>query len=142
MTTLSEAKRELAQLAIRQAELQRIIDTTPASLLVHGGHSTIGGVMVHDAVETQEIADAWAEALDTLLLLRQQPGTVAPSNDYQYVLEYDEDQIITDWFSSKRYKFTRISPCFTSEARARIAMSAVGEERLIRMFRVLHGGVV
>lgn len=102
--------------------------------------------------QTRQLANDYAEAFDTFLLLRHQPGTVPPTGYSQFALElfknydYDRDErqergevfikiISRANMSSKLNKF---SPMFGTLEDARGAIETIGEERLIHMFKTFH----
>lgn len=90
-----------------------------------------------------ELTRAYAQALDTLLLLRRQPGTEVPSIRSQYQLEFlAEGNLVVARNQRIAYKLTQISPCFKSDYWAQRALSTVGLPRIKRMFEVLHGVTV
>lgn len=90
--------------------------------------------------QSEELADAYAEAFDTLLLLRHQPGTVAPTGAIQWLISVNFylTTCSTLMEDNKFKKLTRITPCFASEEHAKQAIETVGEERILRMFKTLH----
>jgi hypothetical protein len=90
--------------------------------------------------QTKELAEAYAEALDTLLLLRHQPGTEPVSTLIQTQIILEESGAITYRSSVYQYqKYQMISPCFINANAARNAVDAIGAERIFRMFRILQG---
>lgn len=86
--------------------------------------------------QTEEIADAYADALNTLLLLRHQPGTV-PAEDIvgQWMVCPGRDAGV--WYTLDA-KMGRISPCFATSEDAQRAIDTIGADRILRMFRTLH----
>lgn len=92
--------------------------------------------------QTQTLAEAYAQAIETMLLLRHQPGTV-PANSGTYVLRvvthYGQPILIKpDTWNSTGFVASFISPCFDTEADAIAAINTVGEERILRMFKTFH----
>lgn len=92
--------------------------------------------------QSQELTEAYAEAFDTMLLLRHQPGTVTATwNLTQWVIQPSDDHMLTlevdDWIGLAS-KSGFISPCFATESDALRAIKTVGEERILRMFKTLH----
>ncbi len=88
-------------------------------------------------VERLEVpTDDYYYAIDTMLELRQQPGSEAAKDGVrQYLISFDcdvENRTTT-------YKIGMISPCFKTEEHAEAAIKAVGADRIARMFKVLHG---
>jgi hypothetical protein len=141
MTTVTEARRALAQIAERQAELQKIVDAAPKSLLTHDGNYTIGGAMIEDGFIAFETAKAYGDALDTLLMLRHQPGSeaVGLTNNLQWFVEVRFNKIETYGWPETNSKIVRISPCFGTKGDAQAAIDTIGGDRILRMFRTLHG---
>jgi hypothetical protein len=141
MTTVAEAKIELAQIAERQAALQKIVDAAPKSLLTKGGYN-IGGPMNQDWVRGETTALAYADALDTLLMLRHQPGSEPAKDEEQWTIRTGDVQrgtLSTTYLFGTNVKASRISPCFATDADARAAIDTIGADRILRMFRTLHG---
>lgn len=167
MTTVSEAKRELAQIAERQAELQKIVDAAPKSLLTKPGAGSrevywtieakfnTGGykpfVLEANSIHPEvyaggnvftdcDTADAYADALDTLLMLRHQPGTEAVNYfSEQFMVTVDVNRVYAIGMYPDMRKITRISPCFATLDHAQAAIDTIGADRILRMFRTLHG---
>lgn len=92
--------------------------------------------------QSEELAKAYAEAFDTMLLLRHQPGTVAPKiSGSQWIIKTSNEQMISlfvDGWCRWPTKSQSISPCFVTKKDAQRAIETVGEERIIRMFKTLH----
>jgi hypothetical protein len=76
------------------------------------------------------------DALNTMLELRQQPGSEAAKDGVrQYLISFDcdvENRTTT-------YKIGMISPCFKTEEHTEAAIKSVGADRIQKMFQVLHG---
>lgn len=90
---------------------------------------------------TQALADAYAKAFNTFLLLRHQPGTEPASDEYdQYFIRLRSggDGAQIDPIGCKDYKMTEMSPCFSTRAMAQAALTAVGEDNILHMFRTFH----
>lgn len=140
MTTVADAKRELAQIAERQAQLQMIVDAAPKSLLANDDCISIGARMIYDEVDYAPTADAYADALDTLLRLRHQPGTeAATSIARQFLVVIKDGAADVDYYTNGECKLERISPCFATESDAKAAIDTIGADRILRMFHTLHG---
>lgn len=160
MTTVTEARRELAQIAERQAELQKIVDAAPKSLLekhpsgssayyltdgITGFHAVTGMKPFNDAsdgniFQSVDVADAYADALDTLLMLRHQPGSEAAiEGGVQCFIRDADGNIAVDTWTSINYKTSCISPMFATFCDAQAAIDTIGADRILRMFRTLHG---
>lgn len=137
-----EAQLELAKLAERQAELQKIVDAAPKSLLCEDG---IGAHCISNRMENSYVGDVatairYADALDTLLLLRHQPGTEAASDGKdQWLIDTSDDGLTLDYWMGAHFKLRFISPCFASDADAQAAIDTIGADRILRMFHTLHG---
>ena len=88
---------------------------------------------------SEEMALAYAEAIDTMLLLRHQPGTVGIEEGRQmYSIDPESgNPTIKQWWSLDCWS-TRISPCFDSAESAQAAIDAIGDGRIRHMFRTFH----
>ncbi len=87
--------------------------------------------------DTKEEAQAWADAISTLIELRRQPGSEAPKEGVaQWVIERDLG--VESW-AVYYNKIERISPAFSTEEQARAAIDKIGRELLMQMFNTLHG---
>lgn len=89
--------------------------------------------------QSKALSDAYAEAIDTMLLLRHQPGTVsAKAGDTKYLIRTElqgEEIVITNADGD----FTDLlCPAFSTEAHAKAAIDTLGADRILRMFKVLH----
>lgn len=90
--------------------------------------------------QSKELAQAYAEAIDTMLLLRHQPGTV-PAADLSQVYINTKDsgaRCNTATDSNIFSKMYRLSPCFAIHEQAQAAIDVVGEQRILRMFKTFH----
>lgn len=91
----------------------------------------------------EEQAGSYAEALDTLLLLRHQPGTQPATRDTQFQLEVvgEGGRLCMRAYERtvREAKMQKLSPCFNTGEDAAAAISAVGEGRVLRMMQTLHG---
>lgn len=88
-----------------------------------------------------EIAEAYAEAVDTMLLLRHQPGTVAAKEGKeQFVIDIEGVSLrpficpLEDLDMKAGY----LSPCFITRKHAQDAVDAIGADRIVRMFKTFH----
>ena len=88
---------------------------------------------------SEEMALAYAEAINTMLLLRHQPGPVGIEEGRQmYSIDPESgNPTIKQWWSLDCWS-TRISPCFDSVESAQAAIDAIGDGRIMRMFRTFH----
>lgn len=154
MTTVAEAKQQLAHVkacmaadAKKAEELQAIVDAEQGLIatvdVVHDTFYSFVDILNEDVFPTYEQRNAYAEAIDTLLLLQKQPGTQRPNGSRQYLFEYNfaGNSVDVDWYQSIRYKYSFIGPCFTTKEYAERALWTVGKDRIIRMILTLHGGV-
>lgn len=86
-------------------------------------------------------AEAYAESIDTMLLLRHQPGTVPAVNDIeQFVIapeSYGTAPRVDSWRDIDT-KAARLSPCFATREHAQAALDAIGADRIERMWKTLH----
>lgn len=102
----------------------------------HASHYVGGNIFTNEAV-----AKAYTEAIDTLLLLRHQPGTVAPVHDEaQCVIEPKVGATVPyvqEW-NNLDTKVSRLSPCFGTHGQAQAAIDAIGADRIERMWKTLH----
>lgn len=88
--------------------------------------------------ETRTQAQAYAEAFNTLLDLRRQPGSEAAEDGKpQWVIWSDGS--VSVFHSNWQNKTSYISPMFDTEASALAAREAVGLDRILRMYNTLHG---
>lgn len=97
--------------------------------------------------QSEELANDYAQALNTLLLLRHQPGTVpAKDTGNQFIIEPDWKRnegnpslyIKARELGGLIYKMARVSPCFETLKDAKNAIEAIGEDALMHMFKTLH----
>jgi hypothetical protein len=79
-------------------------------------------------------------AVSTMLELRQQPGSEAARNGEQWVVTpTKEGSVKPDYWDDIVSKTRYISPCFRTKEHAEAAIKAVGADRIMKMFRTLHG---
>lgn len=97
--------------------------------------------------QSRDIAEDYAQAVDTLLLLRHQPGTVpAKDTGNQFIIEPDWKRnegnpslyIKARELGGLIYKMARVSPCFKTLKDAKNAIEVVGAETILHMFKTLH----
>ena len=88
--------------------------------------------------QSEEQAQAYAQALNTFLALRHQPGTVPPSQDHlQWSISVEEDfKFIADkgWWNLES-KLLSIFPCFEYQKDATAAIEAIGQDALAHMVK-------
>lgn len=158
MMTHEQAVTRLAELEAELASLKATLTTTPPTppRLIQPGRYFItsgeGGFETDNnstpytdptTFATEDQAEAYADALNTLLLLRRQPGTVPAKHDTpRYLIRLDDSGTVGLVIESKRFlenQATYLSPCFTDAGSARTALDALGAERILAMFKTLHG---
>lgn len=123
------------QLALLKEEISEREAETKTSLI---GNGTWAAYM--SSFESPLIANQYQEAFETMILLRQQPGSEAAKNDAQYSIFVEEGKITCSiLFECINSKMTEISPCFATQEDAQLAIDTVGAERILRMFKILHG---
>jgi len=104
--------------------------------------SEVGFYAHGNLFQSEVIAKAYAEALDTLLLLRHQPGSERACGDRtQYIIRLTGDmgRLRVAGFDDTRLKAEYVTPCFVSQHWADLAIETVGADRILRMFKTLHG---
>lgn len=95
--------------------------------------------------QTETLAREYSRAINIMLLLRHQPGSVPSTDDAQCQIEVKRDGSTGEFILEypvridKATKMNKFSPCFVTEQAARDAVQAVGEERLLHMFKTLSG---
>ena len=88
--------------------------------------------------DVQDALD-YSKAVETMLLLRRQPGSSAAKDGDQYVIcTRNTGFRIEKWFAVE-CKTEFISPCFASKQAAQAAIDSIGKDRIIHMFNTLHG---
>ena len=100
------------------------------------------GCTRHYAFKSGAQSAVYWDAIDTMILLRRQPGSEAPKTDRQWTIDYSRGHVILETWGGEhnlRSQVSRISPSFGSQAHAKAAIDTIGEDRLIRMFETLHG---
>lgn len=93
--------------------------------------------------QSEELAQAYADAIDTMLMLRHQPGTCPPSaKKNQWMIWPSDEKCNSLEFFTFYYlasKCSMISPCFNSKDDALQAIEVVGKTRILNMFKTFHG---
>ena len=87
---------------------------------------------------TKSQAQAYAEAFNTLLDLRRQPGSEPVVDEKSQWSIAGDGEILEGW-SYEIHKITELCPWFDSEESALAAKEAVGWDRIERMMNILHG---
>lgn len=143
-------------------KLRAIIDApAPVSLLpppgkgvefrIDGSHFHLNPARVSKAMTgpddgplrfpSQTVCADYCAALTTLILLRQQPGTVPPTNHKQYALEVPLSNgafsVKVNSYQWVQSKLSLLSPTFDTVDSAADAIKAIGEARLLSMFYTL-----
>ena len=140
MSPEQKIEAQLAELAAKRLQLEAELRalTNPGSLLADDS----GNGFYKSRVSVTEVfgnTHSYDKALNTLVWLRYQKGTVPASNGKQIVLELNsENRITAREMAGKKYKVGRLSPCFINAEWARKAVAAVGEANIIKMMTVLH----
>jgi hypothetical protein len=135
----SEALKRLDALETEAAALRKIIEAQEPvekkPLLWQGlSHVAIRGI---GAVQSLTVAQAYAEAFNTMLDLRRQPGGEAAVDEKcQWSIRGDGS---IGSFNRLWVKIEMICPMFDSEASALAARKAVGWDRIEKMMNTLHG---
>jgi hypothetical protein len=83
----------------------------------------------------------YADALTTFILLRKQHGSEAAVEGVeQFTIEPKEDKadIHVNVWKMQIYKIRGMSPCFKTREAAEDAIKALGEERILNMFKAFH----
>ena len=152
----TEARARIASLHAELRKLEEIVNAPEALLNGEGwcvGSSTDGFSAYeshkHSTVDgnnfpTEGLAAHYAKAINTLLLLRHQPGTVKPRELVgQYFIRLDRSgfhpNVMVSRFTGVGAKVTQISPCFETQAAAETAINIIGKNDIIHMFKTLHG---
>lgn len=107
--------------------------------VLHGNDGYGAGVSLRfrNSFETLEQAEAYADAFNTLLDLRRQPGSeAAESLTKQW---YINSNGVVAYTANLEWKLQQLCPMFDSEASALAASDAVGLDRILRMYNTLHG---
>lgn len=88
-------------------------------------------------VQNQKVAARYAEAFNTLLDLRRQPGSeAAVDGKAQWFIDGTGRVFL---YSELHLKLSEICPPFDSKTSARAALAVVGWDRIKRMYYTLHG---
>ncbi|MGL5219788.1 MAG: hypothetical protein ACRC8G_10000 [Plesiomonas shigelloides] len=153
--------KKLAQLEKEVADLKAMLEKpqrTPSLLMrpaedldvyweIHSGAATgrlhavdCEGIQrgVHgNCFQSESLAKAYAEAIDTMLLLRHQPGTRKGSGSAMWCIGTTATGHLTI-FRSNVDCTGLICPAFDNAESARAAIAVIGIARILRMFKVLH----
>lgn len=163
-----EEKIELARAEVQ--ELRKIIDTPePAGSLLtkpepgsdrkywvlgsdssgglfalhYGARASVPLAYVGGAIfQSGELAVAHADAINTMLLLRHQPGSEEATGMMQFLIEVIGAagclEVRTMARSDRAAKMNKLSPCFVTRDAAEQALQIVGADRVLTMFKTLH----
>ena len=90
--------------------------------------------------QSQEIAEEYAHAFNTFLLLRHQPGTVPADANEQWLIKLDLNtlKIRTVLTRALAWKLGRLTPCFSSQQAALDAVETVGVSAIVHMFNTFQ----
>ena len=155
MTNKQEAKQQLEKLEAEVQKLKEIINKPEkaGSLLENGQYhlANNGSALVsymtgskhgYNSFNDELIAQAYAEAFNTMLALRKCEGSECCIDDkFQSAIGISqslEDLRVFDYTSSYA-KFDSTSPMFISKEYAQAAIDKVGKDNIIKMFKTLHG---
>ena len=158
MTNKQEAKQQLEKLEAEVQKLKEIINKPEkaGSLLPEEGTHCIfpsSGRLSTSGVETmfkygvnrfpsEDIAQSYAEAFNTMLALRKCEGSCTTVNGKEQ-WSIDIDQSLKDMeiyaYLGNYSKIINLSPSFSSKEYAQAAIDKVGKENIIKMFKTLHG---
>ena len=106
-------------------------------MALNNGHDLNGACFT-----TEKEADAYAEAFETMVMLRKCEWSVKPNDDEcQHIFSYVFGEFHFSEYTSLGYKTKCVSPSFETEEDARNAIKKVGEERVIRMFNTFSGDI-
>lgn len=157
-----KAMKQLSELEKKVEELRKVIEDAPSLLETpEVGHSyvsinSICGNFMPSEIKCKtvniddsgnEFVDArvcynYAAAMNTLLLLRHQPGTIEVDNNNstQYFItpSGDFNFCFSNPWSLVQTKLCMISPAFISKEYADRAISKVGVDKIVHMFKTLH----
>jgi len=127
------------QLALLKEEISEREAETKTSLIGIGNI----GIAIFNMFSCHVIANRYKEAFETMILLRQQPGSEISKEDVvQFIISINgigKIFLFIEAHDDFILKIDRISPCFASEEDAQRAIDTVGAERILRMFKILHG---
>lgn len=139
-----EAMERLDAMAIELDALKAVIEA-PAHDNILDPDWLKGGVMsAHQFVPCPSFE--YRKAVYTLIELRTMDGTTKPEDvvtQYVVCVGYHNHMLVIEvdtWFSEDN-KLNQISPCFRTEDQALAAIQKIGEDRLMHMFKTLHGVV-
>lgn len=148
-TELTEqAKRLREELSAMEAKIKAMPDepVKPKSLLSKEkavDASSVWNIRNHlafDSCESYDQAEEYGAAFSTMIELRRQPGTVPTftlSGINQAFIFPTSQGVSVQQFSTSKYGM--ISPGFENPAAAEAAIKALGEDRLLQMFKTLQG---
>lgn len=153
--SIETLKRRLGALEAEAAELRKALEASEQEpvekkplvqaqrsrgyTVLHSNDGYVSSEMMFFAngFATKSQAKAYAEAFNTLLDLRRQPGSeAAVDGKEQWFVSYSG---IAEYSESLGRKAERIFPFFDSHDSALAAMEAVGWDRIKRMMDTLHG---
>ena len=155
MTNKQEAKQQLEKLEAEVQKLKEIINKPEkaGSLIEDGQYHIVNGgsdleiyptgcTHGYNSFNDELIAQAYAEAFNTMLALRKCEGSCTTVNGKeQWSIDIDQSLkgIETYAYSGNYSKIITLSPSFSSKEYAQAAIDKVGKENIIKMFKILHG---
>ena len=105
------------------------------SIIYHPKDKSNGNIL-----SSEPVAKEWAKAINTMFLLRRQPGVKAATKDtVQYLLYQGCGSVRVTQYQSLDSKLYFVSPCFENDKLAHLAITTVGEETILHMFKTLQG---
>jgi hypothetical protein len=97
-------------------------------------------VCLYHPVQDAQKARAWADAIKTFFSLKSHPLAKKPvENESQSVILLKDDKIVLEAWCIVRNKLQLLSSLFSSDEDAKKAISDIGEENLIHMFKTFQG---
>lgn len=155
MTNKQEAKQQLEKLEAEVQKLKEIINKPKkaGSLLEDGRYHlandgsalvsyTTGSEYGCNSFNDELIAQAYAEAFNTMLALRKCEGSEAiKDNKEQWNISVTKDtkNLEVLLYLSHYVKSDNIAPMFSTKEYAQAAIDKVGKDKIIKMFNTLHG---
>lgn len=119
-----------------QAHIKIVILPQPQPFVEDGIHAKY--FKFYELKEAKE----WNKGLQTFMLLKSHPLAVpADEREEQHYIRYNDcnDDIIISQARNLEYKLTMLSPMFAGEEDANKALSDIGKENIIHMFKTFQG---
>lgn len=106
------------------------------------GHDSYTARFWLENFKKQEECNDWRKALNTFMRLKCNPlAEIAADNKRQWLIEIGsfEEIIKIDEYDYNFTKLINISPCFSTKEDAESAITDIGEENLLHMFKTFQG---